>query len=323
MLTERQQQIVDNWESEHEGNKKEVRRKFKEALEILPLLCELPPHVAREIVSDAINSVGENDGWSQEKETPPGQPNSEQVFYAEYFVKCVITILFNGVTEHIFQNGLKKGLKRAEWWWIGKELRGHEPITELIYSISNPVSELDSEPKISKKSREPPVTPESEREKLVWILQLYDLLEEFNNSHIDFLLKCDIFDFSSEEIQKDKNKTRKDPFFEEQSHFFIDDIANYDTLLKAREAIESSQKTAEKVAAEINNSRNQLPFSFTNTALSQSEERFLKRVKRFYIELHREHLDENNLLPDDDRLPEASNLIIGAPNRSKLDLQDI
>jgi hypothetical protein len=323
MLTERQQQIVNNWDSEHEGNKKEVRRKFKEALEILPLLCELPPHEAREIVNDAINSVGENNDWSQEKETPPGKPNSQRLFYAEYFVECVIAILFNGVIEHLFQNGLEKGLKRGERWWMGSELRGHEPITKLVRSIASPISELDSEPKISNKIREPPVTPEDEREKLVWILHLNDVLEEFNRSHIDFLLRCDIFEVNSDKIRKDKNETRNEPFFEKQSQFFVDDVANYEILLKAREAIESSQKTAERVAAVINNSRNRLPFSFTNTALSRSEERFVKRVKRFYIELHREHLDENNLLPDDDRLPEASNLIIGAPSSSKLDLESI
>jgi len=323
MLTERQQQIVDNWDSEHEGNKKEVRRKFKEALEILPLLCELPPHEARKIVNDAINSVGENDDWSQEKETPPGRPNSQRLFYAEYFVECVIAILFNGVIEHLFQNGLKKGLKHGERWWIGRELPGHDPVSKLAHSIPSPVSELDSEPKISNKTREPPVTPEDEREKLVWILHLNNILEEFSKPQIEFLLKCDIFEITSEEIQKDKNDTRKEPFFEEQSHFYVDDIANYDTLIQAREAIESSQRTAEKVAAVINNSRNQLPFSFTNTALSRREERFVDRVKRFYIELHREYLDENDLLPEDDRLPEASHLIIGAPNSSKLDLQDI
>jgi hypothetical protein len=323
MLTERQQQIVNNWDSEHEGNKKEVRRKFKEALEILPLLCELPPHEARKIVNDAINSVGENDDWSQEKETPPGRPNSQRLFYAEYFVECVIAILFNGVIEHLFQNGLKKGLKHSERWWIGRELPGHDPVSQFARSIPSTISELDSEPKISKKTREPPVTPEDEREKLVWILHLNNVLENFGKDDIDFLLRCDIFEITSDEIQKDKNDTREEPFFEEQSHFFVDDIANYDTLIQAREAIESSQKTAEKVAAVINNSRNKLPFSFTNTALSRREERFVERVKRFYIELHREYLDENDLLPEDDRLPEDSHLVIGAPNSSKLDLEDI
>jgi ribosome-binding protein aMBF1 (putative translation factor) len=323
MLTERQQQIVNNWDSEHEGNKKQVRKKFEEALEILPLLCELPPHEAREIVNDSINSVGKDDDWSQEKETPPGRPNSERLFYAEYFVECVIAILFNGVIEHLFQNGLEKGLKRGERWWMGQELPGHEPIAKFIYSISSPVSEFDSEPEISNKIREPPVTPENEREKLVWIFRLNNVSDEFDDAQIEFLLKCNIFDFNSEEIQKDKNKSRKEAIFERQAPGFTDDIANYETMLKAREAIESSQKTAEKVATVVNNSRNQLPFSFTNTALSRGEERFVKRVKRFYIELHREHLDENNLLPDDDRLPEASNLIIGAPNSSRLDLEDI
>jgi len=323
MLTERQQEIVNNWGSEHEGNKKEVRRKFKEALEILPLLCELPPHEARKIVDDAIDGAGEIDDWSREKETPPGMPNSRRVFYAEYLVECVIAILFNGVVEHLFQSGLEDGLKRGERWWMGQDLPGHDPISQFVRSLPSLSSENGSEPVISNKVWEPPVTPENKEEKLVWILDLDDNFDEISELHIYFILQCDIFENSLREIREDKNKPENKIFSEEYKELFPDDIASYDTLIQARKAIESSRKTAEEVAAVINNSRNTLPFSFSNTALSRREERFVDRVKRFYIELHRGYLDEKNLLPDDDQLPEASDLIIGAPSRSKLDLEEI
>ena len=91
MLTDRKIEIVNNWDDKDEGKKKEARKKLRKTISNLPIIRELPPSEAREIMQSAILDYADMDEKSELTE------NDKSTFAEHFDERLIIHNRYNKV----------------------------------------------------------------------------------------------------------------------------------------------------------------------------------------------------------------------------------
>jgi len=355
MLTENQVDIVDNWDEKHEGQKKRVREKLKDSISALPMLRELPPSEARQIVQSAILDYAKMDDESELTENDKstfGKHLDERLIihnrYDEVFIRNSVAVLFNSVSENDFEKGVSDGIKEAVAWWENKDRieqtafyrqdndridkdiflssigydypRADDQVTEEQYT--NRTTSLSSPPetpgeKADHKDSNGEKIPNRQTLKCIFYLQSCEHL--IRRDLLDTFVKIGIFDIDIKEVQEHTQNGEYDDGFDDtnQRSPNIRDDQLTNSIIEAKEAINDSRDIAERVAHHLNNPKNE---SFKPAIYSNPNDNspFFKWVFREYIELHRDYLENEGVLPQPSKIIEYPELRIGAPDPSKL-----
>lgn len=334
MVTDRQVRIIEEWDKQDEGNKKEVRRKFKDSLEILPLLLKIPPDEARLIVEDAIYGYAEIDDKSRLPDKLFNEEIDTRAYYFGYFVQCIIAILFNGVVESKFEEGVKTGIQRVEAWWEQHYTDKDDPATSIIQSIPDPNFKIDEKITLRNPIIRGPKTPDNKRERLRWIVDGDSDINNMSPDMIDSLLAGNVFERDIQELEErlDEIEEKIDDYDSTDDDSEIYDILGLEDpekirqLIKVRETIEKSRELASIDAMMFQNPDNNLSdLGIGWLSSKQSTPKTMdhqKRLARHFIELHRDYLEERDLLPEEEKLPDCPNFVVGAPDPAKLEFID-
>jgi len=355
MLTDRQIEIVNNWDDKDEGKKKEVRKKLKKSISNLPMLRELPPSEAREIMQSAILDYANMDEKSEltenDKSTFADQLDERSIIhnrYDEVFVRNSVAVLFNSVYENDFEKGVNDGIEGAVDWWENKDRieetafyrqdnnsinKGkflnrigydyprvdgqvtYEQYSNRTISLSQP-PEIPGEKTDRKDSSEGKI-PNRQTLKCIFYLQSCEHL--IQPDLLDIFVEIDIFEIEIEEVEDHIQNGEYDDWFDDtdQGSPNIRDNRLTNSIIEAKAAINDSRDFAKKVAHHLNNPKNS---SFNPAIYNNPNDNppYFKWIFREYIELHRDYLENEGVFPQRSKILEYPELRIGAPDPSKL-----
>ncbi|MFD1643665.1 hypothetical protein [Halohasta litorea] len=329
MLTDRQKKIIENWDDQDEGKKKPIREKFRKSIADLPFLREIPPEEAREIVQSAIMNYADIDERSKltdhdEKAARDGL--NDLVVHERYdfpFIKNVTSILFNSVSENNFQRGINKGVENTVTWWRNNDVG--EFFSLMEYGKKHRIENEATKNKLQYPNRTISLAtpPKNKTEQLIRILAHESKEGLARPSLLSFYLENNVFELDIQKIKQDLGRGVND-IEEVPLDTIQDDLSipytKVSKLLEVKKAINRNQKKAKKIAYHINHPKNN---SF-NTALSFSfreNPAEFRWIQRELIELHREYLIEEGIMPDEEKLPEYPDVFIGVPRPSQLNLR--
>ena len=347
MLTKRQKETVDDWENKNEHQKQEVRDKLRKSVADLPLLRELPPEEARKIAQSAVVDYAEIDGRSKlsDKDEEQIEKHSIEdiVLHERYdiqFIKNSIGVLYNSLPEEKFEEGVNEGIEDAVKWWINADVgdlyNSHDIIgedfpmnigrntdgrfTNRTISPTEPPRSLDNiDDNIgnNKINREDKIS----KERLARIFHYRDRNDLIKSDILDVLAEKEVFEKDIEEIkpysddEKQAEEINKHPP-EEPSKIYSD---LHNKLIDAKKVINESRETAEYVARSMKYPRNAVFSTLFNNPKNAPP--LIRWLCRESIELHRDYLEEEGLLPSDSKMVEYPDVNMGIPKPSELDLR--
>jgi hypothetical protein len=319
VLTKNQIENIKNWENIDEGKRNNVRPKLVKIISVLPLIRELPPMEAREIVQKGVGKrVRRSYGYTDEDDI------SDTIIdnFLEELVTDVVSILFNGASEEgIFQAGVNNGIEQTVDWWVNHEFRGIKvsdnlersqwgfPDTEDLeppgIDIDRSMSERNTvlvDTGGNYRSGFPTNPPANEVERLQRIFSILGKHRLREQSFVEGLIEVGIENIEVDEIKK-RNRDISDEYE------IINVIA--DDYKKAKQTIEKGKKNAKKICRGIN---------ITNNENFGPDAEIPEWYQREYIELYREHLEEEGLIPDEEDMPSYSGAYPKIPHPARLRL---
>lgn len=296
-LTERQKDIVQNWEEYDENQRREVKNKLRDAITDLHFLRELPPTEAQEVVRDAIGKYRESDHFDNDIEylgVPAREERARRRVAAKELLSATISALYNGTDEYAFAGGINNGIRQTvEWWTDADENYADEIGQNLVSFIDDSNGSLSTGDLIRSYNE---VTPNLEGEELLEEIfrqesffppDYPDVIElgyemGWHDSTIDELKdqRTDLIDSIEERIEMEIPYGR------------LERVLNYlDVVIEGR-------KKARKIAHALNNPK---VSAFDIGQFTQYEQ-------RKYLELHRNPLNKDGILPDEEDIPEYPEL---------------
>jgi len=348
MLTETQLEILNNWDEEHEGRKKHVRKTLKDSVSIFPLLRKLPPDEVREIVQSAILDYAEMDEKSElskNDQTIFNKQIEERLIihnrYNDKFVKESVAVLFNSVPEKEFKKGVKKGIEDTVNWWesidradekylfdnIGSDYpKGSLQIPNEVYTNRTVSLSESPEPageKIDlKHTNRPTESKIPNRESLACIFYLQSREDLIEPKLLDVFVNIDIFDTDIDEVEQHIKEGKYDAWIDDSIKKSPNARDNRITqsIIEAKKTINNSRYFAEKVAYYLDNPKNKA-FNPALCEFPKNNPPYLKWFMREVIELHRDYLQNKGILPNESKILEYPEIKKGAPEPSKLGIK--
>jgi len=345
MLTENQVEIVNNWDEEHEGRKKGVRKKLIDSLSDLPFLRKLPPYEAREVVQSAILNYAELDNRSElgekEKNEPPNHIYDELIIHNCYdtiFIKKSITVLFNSVFEKSFEQGVNHGIEDTVRWWKDADTGEKSKFVDVIdkdYPVRHTrfsdgfcrskTKSLSEPPEFAGEKIHIEHTGKAEipnRLTLARIFYLRSRKDLIRPNLLDAFVKNDIFDIDVEELEEyiidGENEAWNDDSINSTQNIFDNEITN--AIIDAKNVINESRKLAEDVARYFSNPTNSV-FNIGPHNSPNDNTPIVRWHLREQLELHRDYLKTEGLLPEESKIIDYPKVHIGVPDPSELDLK--
>jgi len=290
-LTDDQKEILENWDSSDEERKKErIKSHLAKTLVDLTRLRHIDPHVSREVVREAVDEFPVEE---LRRENTGGDSKSELSVQ-------IISILFNGLQEEAFKTGVDFGVHSTVRWW--------EEETDAKYFLQKMrvaregkyiLDESDLESQISY-PMEPPKNEVERYERILRIRQRGELIEEFTDIQGGKL-----------HFDKDKIIPYKDfKFYTPLDERSDEDAGKVNLEYEICYACKKSQEVAEKIAQSLSNPRVDI-LRHMGVELTDFE-------KREYLELHRDYLEEEGIMPEEDQIPSYEDNGIDIPDPTRL-----
>jgi hypothetical protein len=300
MFTDRQKEIISEWENQTESEKHEIREKAAETLSELCQLSALPPEEVREIVIQALDEYAD-DIVQFRGRMVTSHRNTRKPSKSKALVMHLTAMLFTSVREDVFQEGVNDAIAETVRWWQDS---GH-PAGYLLYQGLTSeqeylnISEVDFPRYISQNRLNS--CPTRERTRLARIFELWGATYFSENKlFIEYFIDTALDDI-------DENERVADPVtchhhlttnhrWVKQDDLPID-ISQIDQYIgPAKEIIRNSRREATKAAHSLNNPK--VP-RFQDNHLTGD-------LKREFVILHREYLKKQGILPDEKDIPEYS-----------------
>jgi len=290
-LSPRQKGFVANWEDCDKAERNEVRNKLSDAITDLHFLCELPPTEAQEIVQDAVKEYRKSGHFDYDMgnlESLDEGGRLRQRITAKELLSAIISALYNGTDEEVFSDAVNHGIKQTVEWW---ETFDKEFANEFAQNLWSSTGTFENSLPTDGQSRSQSIISQYSggKDLLREIIQDGGLVPSekivesgfekgWHNSSIDELKdqRSDLRNSIREQIGKD---------------------IPYGSLEEAHRHLEvviGSRKKARRIAHGLNHPK----------VASFNIQHFTQYQQRKYLDLHREPLDDQGILPDENDIPE-------------------
>ena len=311
MLQDSQLDAVEDWTScEDRQQKKRIKDNLAKSLYQLHYLRELPPDESREIIQDALGRFDEDD-WSTESDVTgvnvpiPDGPHDdweEDKVNRNAYVCKLFAVLFNGLSEEDFNTGVNKGTVDAVRW----RAEDGDTLAQLLMEFLETTSggTTATEDPLWEVMQDP---GEQIDQVETWVSRVLALetgsrpdkdTVELVCTEIDGEIPAERIDLPQEpEIPEDRDEAHSRALY------------NYHSKWEKIKLVFDSQKKAEKMALDL---------SYPRNAIDDSPAWMIRE----YLLLHQKYLEEEDAMPDYDKLPDGSISPTGIRNPTLLNLKE-
>ena len=274
MLEDSQRETIANWEESENGqNKKSVKNHLAENLAELSYIRELNPEIAEEIVEMSISKYEEREGG----------PNLSTSAATNRFVEQLMAVMFNGFSEEAFNYAVNSGVESSlQWRAQNDDFLAGRLLDEMECTEGGDL--LDSDMGLLNQQLSAPPEGEEERLRRIFMLNGNELLlvEKYFQQILDTDLDGIDLDDDYTTIREADDSVARPPIL----------------VQEAKHAIKSSRERAEGLSLDLANPRIDLvtPYFGTDT---RPPDWYIRE----HIELFRNYLTDEGLLPDEEEIP--------------------
>ena len=294
-MTDDQKEILENWDSSDEERKKErIKSHLAKTLVDLTRLRHIDPHVSREVVREAVDEFPVEE---LRRENTGGDSKSE-------FSVQIMSILFSGLQAKAFKKGVDFGVHSTVRWWKDKTtadvfLNSIRIARKGKYILDQ--SDIDGQIDYP---MEPPKNEIERYERILGVRQRHELIDEFTDIQGGRLY------FDPTNIFPRKEFEYYTPLDERAD----EDSEPVDLEKEICYAYKESQEVAERIATDLNNPKVDVleMFGLDPTKFEMRE----------YLELHRHYLEENGIMPEEDKIPPYEEWGIDIPDPTRLNFMN-
>jgi hypothetical protein len=309
LLTERQKRIARNWDDHDKSEKEEIKEKFTGAVADLHLLYQLPPIEAQKVVGQAIETYYRSPDFDTELSLRAYEKRHDvgEVVAAQELIAELISVLYNGTNNRIFERGVNEGVTQTLEWLADAGVSDAKRIRENTHLLSDSSRKTAFTEHLNEGHIESSSLTIQE-ELLRRIYQRENFSVEQQESAVEFASDRGWYELKIDQLREEREEIIESLQDAEENDLPHNSIQ---TALKQLDALIKSREKAREIAHSINNPKVSV----------FSREQFTQHEQREFIELHRDALDEEGILPDEENLPKYPNLeTSNTPDPTQLDL---
>ncbi|WP_143420989.1 hypothetical protein [Halorubrum halodurans] len=291
MLEDSQKETIADWEESNSQDKNSVKNHLAENLAELSYIRELSPEAAEEIVEMSISKYEERKGG----------PNFSTSAATNLFLEQVMAVIFSGFSEKAFNYAVNSGVESSLQWraqnedFLAKRLLAKIECTEGGDLLNSDMGLLN---------QQLATPPEDEEERLRRIFMINGneilLIEKYFQQILNTDLDKIELDEDYTTIKEADNSVTRPPIL----------------VQEAKHAIKNSRERAEALSLDLANPRVDLvrPYFGTDT---RPPDWYIRE----YIELFRDYLNEEGILPDEEEIPSYAETAPTTQDPTRLNLK--
>lgn len=291
MLQDSQKETIANWESKKNQRKNSVKDRLAENLAELSHARELNPETAEEIVEMSISKY-------EERESGPNLSTSAAT---NRFLEQLMAVMFNGFSEKAFNYAVNSGVESSlRWRAQNDDFLAGRLLDEMECAEGGDLQDSDMG-LLNQQLTEP---PEDEEERLRRIFMLNGneilLVEKYFQQILNTDLDNIDFDEDYTTIREANDSVTRPPIL----------------VQEAKHAIKSTRERAEGLSVDLANPRVDLITPYFGTDIRPPD-----WYIREHIELFRDYLNGEGILPDEEEIPSYTQTAPTTQDPTRLNLK--